>query len=139
MAQKHVYDVRGKQTMIFRLYASDKEGLLHMLFYRLAIIVAFITIVSMIWSVWTSGNLLNFVSQRLIIVVGVLFTPQLFESMKAFSLIVSGGIVFGMLNPSFLHYGVKKHGIYQLYKLIPYIVTAIWIIGLVYLAMLWSI
>ena len=139
MAIKHTYDVRGRQSRIFRLYCSDKEGLLHMLSYRLAIIFAFITIGSMIWSIYAAGTPLTLLSERFIIVLGILFIPQLFESTKALSLIASRGIVFGMLNPSFLQFGVKRHRIYQLYKLIPYIVTVVWLVGLIWLEVLWSI
>ena len=101
MANKHIYDVRGKQSMIFRLYCSDKEGLIHMVFYRIAIIFAFLTAASIIWSVLSSGNPLTALSEHFIIVIGVLFIPQLFESIKAFSLIVSGGVVFGQAEPVF--------------------------------------
>lgn len=139
MAEKHIYDVRGRQSRIFRLYCSDKEALVHMVFYRLAIIFSFITIISMIWSVYAYGSILTSISERFIIILGFLFIPQLFESMKAFSLIISGGVVFGRLNESFLQHGVKQRGIYQLYKLIPYVVIVIWVIALVWLALLWSI
>ena len=137
MEKKHTYDVRGKQSRIFRLYCSDKEGLLHMVFYRIAIIFALATAAVIIWSIIKAGNPLTPLSERFIITLGVLFIPQLFESIKAFSLIISRGIVFGRLNPSFMKYGVKQHAVYRLYRLLPYIVILVWVVGLGCLAAWW--
>ncbi len=137
--EKHIYDVRGRQSSIFRLYCSDKEALIHMVFYRLAIIFAFLAAISIIASIYSNHNPLNPLTERFIFVVGVLMIPQLFESLKAAMLIASGGVVFGRLNPSFLKYGVKQKRIYQLYKLVPYIVTIVWILGLIWLGIMWSV
>ncbi|MDE1768460.1 MAG: hypothetical protein KGH67_01110 [Candidatus Micrarchaeota archaeon] len=136
MGQKHVYDVRGKQSSILRLYYSDKEALIHAVFYRIAILFAIVTLIVLLYNL-INGDMLATSSKRFVIILGILFIPQLFESFKAFSLIASEGVVFGHLNPSFLKYGIKKRKIYWLYKIIPYIVTLVWVIGLAVLSVLW--
>ncbi len=137
MAAKHVYDVRGRQSMIFRLYCSDKEAFVHMVFYRIAIIFAFILIASMVWSALQYGTALTIVTQRLIIIEGIFFVPQIFESVKALVIIMTKGVVFGELNASFVRFGVKRRRIYLLYRLFPYIVIVLWAALLVWLGIMW--
>lgn len=136
---KHVYDVRGSQSRIFRLYCYDREALVHMVFYRVAVIFAILAAITMVASFLSYGNPLDQLSERFVFILGILLIPQLFGSMKAFSIIASHGVVFGRLNPSFMKYGIKERRIYSLYKLIPYIVTVVWVIALVWLGVLWSI
>ncbi len=139
MVAKHVYDVRGRQSSIFRLYCSDKGALLHMLSYRISIIFAIITILYMLYALYAHGTILNHVSETFIVVIAITMTPQLFESLKAFFVILSKGVVFGHLNSSFIKFGVKQHLIYKLYRLLPYILIVIWVVGVLYLAAAWSL
>jgi hypothetical protein len=139
MVAKHIYDVRGKQSLIFRLWCSDREALLHAATYRAAMIVAAFAVVAMVVGIYSYGNPLTSVSEKLIFCVGLLMTPQIFESFKAMIVIITKGVVFGKLNPSFLKFGVKRSAIYPLYSLVPYIVTVVWLIGLVWLGILWAV
>ncbi len=139
MEQKRIYDVRGKQSRILRLIRSDLEGFIHMLFYRLAIIVSFFAALSIALGIFSVGNPLTPLSEKLIFIMGILMISQIFEFAKGFVVMITGGAVFGRLNRSFLKYGVKPHAVYRLYKLVPYIVTIVWVIILIWLGVMWSV
>ena len=139
MESKNVYDVRGRQSRIFRLFCFDKEGLVHMAFYRIAIFVAVLLAISMVIGlIYVNTPFING-SRVLILILWLLFTPQLFETIKAMSLIASRGIVFGKLNKSFMKYGVHKSRTYLILGALPYVVMLIWAIGFVGLVKLWFI
>lgn len=141
MEDKSTYDVRGYQSRIFRLFCFDKEGLLHMVFYRMAIFVAVLLAASMVLSAVYSGHSAPFISYSkvLFMLLWILFTPQLFETFKAISLISSRGIVFGRLNRSFMKYGVHKSRTYAVLGALPYAVLLIWALGFIGLVWLWFI
>lgn len=131
------YDVRGRQSSILRLYGFDKEGLLHMVFYRAAIFVAVLLIASIALGVAYAHTPFTIYTEILMLVMWVLFTPQLFETFKASSIIASGGVVFGRLNASFMRFGVRRKPWFVIYSAVPYVAMAVWACGFVILAYLW--
>ena len=139
MENKNSYDVRGSQSRIFRLFCFDKEGLVHMTFYRIAIFVAILLVASMaVGVVYAKTPFINS-TRVLIALLWILFTPQLFETVKAMAVIASSGIVFGRLNESFMKYGVKKNSSYAILGVLPYLVLMVWAIGLLGVIKLWFI
>lgn len=125
---KNTYDLRGSQGNILRLASFDKEALLHMLFYRLMVIIAPAAALMMVYRLLLNTASFNLVN-TVVLTVWIVFTPQLFATAKAFSLISSKGVVFGHLNESFLNSRIKKKRIYAVYKAIPYVVLMVWAIG----------
>ncbi len=139
MENNNSYDVRGSQSRIFRLFCFDKEGLVHMTFYRIAIFVALLLVVSMsVGVVYAKTPFINS-TRVLVLLLWILFTPQLFETAKAMSVIASRGIVFGRLNESFMKYGVKKNSSYAMLGALPYLVLLVWTIGFLGVIKLWFI
>ncbi len=131
------YDVRGRQSSILRLASFDSEGMIHMLFYRIAIFVALALAISMTAGAVYYGNALNSTSRYLLLALWILFTPQLFETAKAFSIIASHGVVFGRLNESFMKYGAAKEFYYKPLAALPYAAIAVWAIGFAAIAFVW--
>ena len=131
MGSKETYDMRGRQSLAFRLLCIDREALVHVLFYRIAVFVALALAASIILGMLVVGTPYTNITRILLIAVWVLFTPQLFEAAKAASVIGSRGVVFGKLNESFKEYGAHKSALNPLYAIFPYVVFAVWLIGLV--------
>ena len=125
--EKKTYDLRGSQRSIFRVGRFDREALLHMITYRALIFVGFAEgLVLLYSSVFGSGAALGSVSDFLLLVVMLIFIPEIFEMLKALAVISSRGIVFGRLNHSFLdanNLGRKNSPLAAL----PYLGTLIWI------------
>jgi len=137
MQDQDSYDVRGSQSRVFRLLTFDKEGLIHMLFYRIAVFSAIILAASMITGfIYNQTPFINLTGVMLVI-TWVLFTPQVFETSKAMSVIASSGTVFGRLNESFLKYGTHKSRLKIAYAAFPYAALVIWAIGFVCVVWLW--
>ncbi len=139
MSGENSYDVRGRQSLIFRLSRFDREGLIHMVFYRIAVFLALILAASMILSMSYYRTPFTGITKALLLLVWIIFTPQLFETAKAMSLISSRGIVFGKLNNSFMKYGVRKKKTYILLKALPYASLLIWAAGFAVLVKVWFI
>ncbi len=139
MQKKETYDVRGGQSKIFRLFCFDKEGLLHMAFYRVAIVVALLMVISM--AVGVKYVLTPFINgtRVLMLLLWISFTPQLFETVKAMSLIASGGMVFGKLNPSFMTQVKRNSSMDAVLFALPYVVLLVWIVGFLGLLKLWFV
>ncbi|MCL4365214.1 MAG: hypothetical protein M1569_02150 [Candidatus Marsarchaeota archaeon] len=139
METENSYDVRGRQSGIFRLYGFDNEGLVHMIFYRIAVFAALLLAAAIIIGFAFDGQPFTPYSKVLVLIVWILFTPQLFETGKAMSIIATRGIVFGRLNESFLKYGVKMKGMYKIYRSVPYIILMMWAAGFVGIWYLWFV
>lgn len=139
MAEHTSYDVRGSQSRIFRLFCFDKEGLLHMAFYRIAIFVAMLLAASIIISMAYYGTAFTNVTKMLFILMWILFTPQLFETLKAAMVIASDGIVFGHLNPSFVQFAVKKTAADAVFRIVPYAGIMVWALGFIGLVYVWFV
>jgi hypothetical protein len=136
------YDVRGSQSRILRLIHFDREALLHMLFYRAAVFISILLAASIIIGMAYYSTAFTWSTKTLIVAVWILFTPQLFETFKAASIIASGGIAFGRLNQSFLNSRSKtawKEPLFAVLKVAPYAVLAAWAMGFVALLYMWFV
>ncbi len=131
------YDIRGRQSAIFRLFCFDKEGLAHMLFYRIAIFVSMFLIASIMIGLYFYGTALILTSKALIMLIWILFMPQLFETGKAMSIIATDGAVFNRFNASFIQFGLKKKRAYIAFLIFPYLLLLIWIVGLLVMLGSW--
>ena len=139
MQEKEIYDVRGGQSKLFRLLRFDTEGLVHLVFYRIAIVIAALMVISMAVGVkYVQTPFIN-ATRVLMLLLWVMFTPQLFETIKAMSLIASRGVVFGRLNPSFMSQVKRNTGMDVLLYALPYVVLAVWVVGLIGLVKLWFV
>ncbi len=136
MEAENSYDVRGRQSSIFRLYGFDNEGLVHMVFYRIAVFASLLLAAAIIIGFVYFNQPFTMPAKALVVLVWILFTPQLFETGKAMSIIASRGVVFGMLNESFLKF-IKMKRIYAVYRIIPYLILLVWILGFVGMLWLW--
>jgi hypothetical protein len=139
LLDKQVYDLRGKQTSIGRLLGFDKEAFIHMLFYRVLIIVSIIAAIAFVLGY--AIGIPSAVFKLLFVLVWVLFTPQVYETAKGISVIATKGFVFGHLNKSYLATASKhgKRAMDPLYKLMPYTALVLWLAGLAALSYLWLI
>jgi hypothetical protein len=137
MENNEPYDIRGYQSRIFKLFCFDKEGLLHMAFYRISIFVAFLLAASMFAGMLYFGTPFISYTKALVLLMWILVTPQFFETAKAAAIIASRGIVFGKLNRSFTKYGVRKKASYPVLRVMPYVVMAVWFIGFIVMLELW--
>lgn len=137
MENAESYDIRGRQAGILRLYSFDKEGLIHMVFYRIAVFLALILAASIMIGIVYYSNPFTKITKILILLIWILFTPQIFETGKATAIIMSRGVVFGRLNKSFLKYGAKRERVYVIYSLLPYIIVLIWALGFIEMLALW--
>lgn len=133
---KEVFDLRGMQESILRLYRFDKGAFLHMLFYRIAVFVA-IAAGLLIAADTVTLHHLAYYTKLLVALSWILFTPQLFAVFVAFSVMRSRGVAFGHLNSSFLSAEVEKRLSQNVYKALPYIAIAVWMAGFVMLIAGW--
>lgn len=136
--EKKTFDMRGKQKNIARLRHFDTEGFIHMVFYRALIFY------SIIYGILLLGSLvyaqLAPYSKPLTIIFWILITPQLYETVKAFSLISSRGLAFGHLSKEHVYLMKSKYSkTGSVYIIIPYVAMFFWAIGFVALVLWWSI
>ncbi len=128
MENKVTYDVRGSQTNLKRQLSFNQEGFIHMVFYRGLIIVSMISFLVFLLSFWFA-----WMSQAigyLILIIWILFIPQVFSFLKGISMIGSKGLEFGHLNESYASTLKVNHNVLFMYKLVPYITTGIFVFGL---------
>lgn len=134
---KDVYDIRGRQTSILRLARFDGEALVHMLFYRALIFAAPMAALFIAASLFSQNQAVILASRLLVLLVWILFTPQLFSALKAFSLVSSGGAAFGRFSEAFARTHRESLGSAAVYKVIPYAGMAVWITAFLALAFMW--
>lgn len=130
--EKRVYDPRGKMVSLTRLTAFDREAFYHLLSYRAFIIFSIITFIFFILSLAIDS--LTSVWKALLVIVWLLMTSQVYESVKAFALVGSGGRAFGHLNESFVSSMMKKEGGRKWLAKLPYAVVVLWLLGFVIFA-----
>jgi hypothetical protein len=137
LLNKEIYDIRGKQASIGRLLPFYKEAFIHMLFYRILIIVSIFAGVVFLLSYFS--GLFTQLFKPLFLIVWILFTPQVFETAKGTSVIATKGFVHGDLNKSYLTAAIKyeKHPKSTFYKFMPYAALAIWIVGFLSISAMW--
>lgn len=135
---KRSHDVRGRLSNLGRVWRHDREAFVHALFYRILIPYSILYGVVLLVGVFVGG--LGYLLRPLTLVEWVLFTPQVYETAKAFSLIASRGQAFGHLNESYLSLVKKRYGPKSgFYGLLPYLVLLLWAAGFVVAAIWWSI
>jgi hypothetical protein len=135
--EKKTYDMRGKQSNISRLARFDLEGFIHMLFYRIQIFYSVIYGLAMLYYLITG---IDFGLKLLTIIFWVLITPQLWETIKAFSLISSRGLAFGHLSEEHVYLMKSKYSkTGSVYSIIPYAAMLFWVLGFIAMLMWWSL
>jgi hypothetical protein len=135
---KKPYDFRGKASNIARSWRFDKEAFIHAIFYRVLIPYSIVYGVILLAGVFIRS--VDFALKPLTLVEWVLFTPQVYETVKAFSLIGSRGQAYGHLNESYAYLIRKRYGSKSpIYGVLPQVVLALWVIGFVVAAIWWSI
>jgi len=137
MANKQVYDLRGRQSSMLRLWRFNRGALLHMLSNRILAFLALIAAVVMIMDLYSPSYLFGEFARIMLLLVWIFFTPQLFAALKAFSLVYSRGGSFGHLNKAFVRASMKSKGIYTVYTALPYVAMAVWLLGFAGLTMVW--
>ncbi|MEM3839392.1 MAG: hypothetical protein QXF01_02325 [Candidatus Micrarchaeaceae archaeon] len=135
---KTVYDIRGKQKNIFRLAGFDLEGLIHMVAYRILIFASFIIGIIVLGTIlFAPGALGSSYINVLILLVWVLMAPQVYETAKAFAIIVSKDLSSEYLNQSFVNSSARNKSSYAAYRVFPYVMLAVWIIGFAIMLAMW--
>lgn len=136
--EKKVYDMRGNQANIARLLGFYKSAFVHMLFYRLLIFLGIIYGIVLIASVFYSPLILA--AKAFTIIIWILFMPQVFAAVKVLSLTRTRGLSFGHLGEEYTFLAKKRYkGSTALYTALPYIVLAIWIVGIAFAAIGWNV
>jgi hypothetical protein len=95
-------DFRGKQSSIFRLRFFDNFALIHMIFYRIIVVLGVVTGLSIFGYVIFGVNELLLISEYLILCIGILFTPQLYEVIQVLNLKITNAHISKYMNNSFL-------------------------------------
>ncbi|MEM3671117.1 MAG: hypothetical protein QW767_05160 [Thermoprotei archaeon] len=133
---KKLLDLRGRQTNIGRLVGFHREAFVHMLFYRILAPFSIPYGIILIATLFYPG--LSTITKAMTIVEWILFTPQLFESVKAFSIISTNGLSSGHLNGSFKFLALKRFGRPSpLYSALPYAALALWVAGFIAMVGWW--
>ena len=130
-------DLRGPQWRIGRLLRFYREAFIHVLAYRIMVLLTIIFGAVMLLSLFVQGlgPLLKVVTA----VVWVLWTPQLFEVAKGLSLAWTRGMAFGRLNEEFAHLYRKRYGKKTgAFVALPFIVLALWAAGFVVMIVWWQ-
>ena len=126
MEIKSTYDTRGRQRNVLRLVHFDREGLAHILSYR---VLAFLTIITgfvVLYAILSGSSIWMAAAKILIGIVWLLFGIELYSVYKAFGIIATKGIVFGRLNESFLNSEVREKRWYGLIKAAGPLLIIVW-------------
>jgi hypothetical protein len=127
MEKKIVYDTRHGESKIKRLLPFHKAAFLHAIFYRILVIVSLLTFI--VFWLSLAFPLLSQWIRYLIVLVWILFIPQVFSLSEGLAMMRSRGVAFGHLNESFVS-AIPKKETYELYKLFPYFISFLWIVAL---------
>ncbi len=127
MLEKELFDVRGREINLLKTLNYDKEAFLHLASFRILIVISLFMSV-MLFANILFGSFGGYI-KAIIVLAWLLITPQLYEVMKAFSLIMSGGFAFGKMNKSFLDTMKEKTSkpSYNILVAFPAIGMIIWI------------
>ncbi len=127
MLEKESFDVRGREMNLLKTLNYDKEAFLHLASFRVLIVLS-IFMSAMFFANILFGLFGGYIKAA-IVLAWLLITPQLYEVMKAFSLITSGGFAFGKMNKSFLDLMREKTNklSYKVLVALPAIGIIIWI------------
>ncbi len=108
MEIKSTYDMRGRQRNVLRLLHFDREGLAHIIAYRILVSLCIITGIVAIYSLLSGSIFFLGLTKALFAIVWLLFGIELYSVYKAFGIISTKGVVFGRLNESFVNSEIKK-------------------------------
>ncbi len=135
--EKKTYDMRGKQSNISRLAFFDIEGFIHMLFYRIQIFYSMIYGLAMLYYVFFGVDI---GIKALTVIFWVLITPQLIETIKAFSLISSRGLAFGHLSEEHAYLMKSKYSkTGSAYSAFAYVAMLLWALGFIAMLLWWTL
>lgn len=124
--KKATYDTRGRQRNVLRLAAFDREGLAHIITYRLLAVLSIITGAFIFMDIYFGGGPLSLITRALILIVWLLFGIELYSTYKAFAIIVTKGVAFGRLDKSFLDSQVKAGRAYSFFEPAGFVMLAAW-------------
>lgn len=120
-------DFRGKQASILRLKFFDKLALLHMLFYRIIVVLGIITGIFIFSYILFGINEILIISEYLILCIWILFTPQLYEMIQVLNLKITDAHISKYMNNSFLESNnLKKR--YLFLRTMNIFAVVIWIV-----------
>lgn len=138
MSKKKTFDMRGSQTNILRLAAFDKEGFIHMVFYRILMPYSVIFGIVVLTSYFNS-NLIQYI-KPMTILMWVLFTPTAYETVKGFALIITGGLSSKHLSEGYVSIMKNKyHKQAGILGYVPQFAMLLWLIGFILMVMYWQI
>ncbi len=124
-------DFRGKQKNILRLWKFDKLAFIHMLFYRVLVILGLITGIITIIALYYNNSFLILFSESLIVICSILFIPHFYFIFKVFEIGLSNGAASGNMNESFLVSSKLKKWYFGFFKYGNYLAIIIWVIFII--------
>lgn len=128
--EKQTYDVRGRITMLGRLWPFDKEGFLHMVTFRIFVFVGIATgIVLLYAAIFNPGFMNSMLVKALVLLVWLFFTAQIYAASWVLAFMLSKGRASENINKSFVDSPERKSIINDLLKFVPYTITTVWLIG----------
>ena len=126
MEIKSTYDTRGRQRNVLRLAHFDREGLAHIISYRILAFLTIITGIVVLYAILSDSSIWMTTAKILIGIVWLLFGIELYSVYKAFGIIATKGIVFGRLNESFLNSEVRERRWYGLIRAAGPVLIIVW-------------
>jgi hypothetical protein len=126
MEIKSTYDTRGRQRNVLRLAHFDREGLAHIISYRILAFLTIITGIVVLYAILSDSSIWMTAAKILIGIVWLLFGIELYSVYKAFGIIATKGIVFGRLNESFLNSEVRERRWYGLIRAAGPVLIIVW-------------
>lgn len=123
--RKKTYDTRGSQKRILRQLKFNPQAFLHMLFYRILILFSLVAFSFYALSFFMVA--LQVYLKYLIVIIWILFTPQLLALMVGLSMVMSNGFEFGHLNSSYKSLLKEDKKLGLIYRVIPFIGLLAWI------------
>ncbi len=120
-----------------RLFSFYKEGFIHAVSYRVLIFISLLTAAFLIIDIFVNSTIIILTTKILILITWILFTPQLFSVFVVMVVYMTKGLAFGNLNPSFVNTLEKNEQSLSVYKSIPYIAIAIWLLAFIALSLMW--
>ena len=137
--EKQVFDPRGRQASIARLFKFDKEAFVHMIFYRALIFLSIA--VAIVFILYYLLGFSELIFESAFILVWVFFTPQVYETAKGISVMATMGVEFGYLNRSYMVTAerLKTRKRSKFFRVAPYAALAVWVTGLITLSYLWFV
>ena len=126
MEIKSTYDTRGRQRNVLRLAHFDREGLAHIISYRILAFLTIITGIVVLYAILSDSSIWMTAAKILIGIVWLLFGIELYSVYKAFGIIATKGIVFGRLNESFLNSEVRERRWYGFIRAAGPVLIIVW-------------